>query len=367
MTRNSFFFPLSSTWIVVLFSFCLVQVSAQPGTPNGEFYPQGEAGVDYNITNKSSKKEGQWIRVWPNGNLYYCGQFENGTPKGGFRFFYEDGRLMSEVNHIENGRKAFTKLYRPDGSLQAEGMYMTSNQLDEQGEPKRLKQGEWKYYDANNRLRLQEGYNLDELHGITMSFGANGQKLEHGSYVQGERDGKWVNWDELGTKLSEINYRNGRFHGMCTIHFSNGRPQTMGMYQDGVEIGFWKQFMDDGTLQTTRQFDQGNLVQEIHENGPVLLTFSDGRPKEEFTVVNQKKSGPFKEWHDVGEWIIVEELDEETGEVVRKRTLTGEAIRREGEYKDGKLDGDVYHYNLNGRLHLVESYANGTLQSSEKQ
>ena len=88
---------------------------------------------------------------------------------------------MSEVSHIENGRKAFSKLYRPDGSLQAEGMYMTSNQLDAQGEPKRLKQGEWKYYDTSNLLRLHESYNLDILHGGTMSFSANGKKIEQGS------------------------------------------------------------------------------------------------------------------------------------------------------------------------------------------
>jgi hypothetical protein len=31
------------------------------------------------------------------------------------------------------------------------------------------------------------------------------------------------------------------------------------------------------------------------------------------------------------------------------------------------LDGDVYNYDLNGRLLLIERYENGTLISSEKQ
>ena len=101
--------------------------------------------------------------------------------------------------------------------------------------------------------------------------------------------------------------------------------------------------------------------------GAVLLTFSDGRPREEFEVVNQLKSGPFREWHDTGEWTIEESIDPETGDPIRKRILTGEAIRREGEYVNGKLDGDVYNYDLNGRLLLIEHFEDGTIKSSEKQ
>lgn len=361
--------PLSPfRWIL---SACLAalfvgETSAQPGSPNGGHYPAGIAGVDFNTVNSRNKKDGTWIRVWPNGNLYYAGQFDDGAPTGGFLFFYEDGQVMSEVSHIENGRKSFTKTFRPDGSVQAEGMYMTSRELDANGEPVRVKQGEWKYFDSKGQLRLKEHYNADVLHGPTQTFASNGQSLEEGQYLQGERDGKWITRDELGTKLSEINYANGQFHGMCTVHYGNGRPQSVGLYQNGVETGYWKTFMEDGTLQTTRQFEQGTLIREIHENGPVLLTFSDGRPKEEFTVSKQLKTGAFREWHDVGEWVIIEELDPESGETIRKRTLAGDAIRREGEYVDGKLHGEVYHYNLSGRLHLIETYENGVLTSTQK-
>ena len=272
---------------------------------------------------------------------------------------------MSEVTHIENGRKAFTKLFRQGGSLQAEGMYMTSRKLNEQGEPMRLKQGEWVYYDANGQVRLKESYNMDVLHGPAVTLSKNGKRLEEGSYVDGERDGTWKTWDELGTVLSEIGYRDGVFHGMCKINYANGRPQTVGMYDTGKENGYWKSFMEDGTVQTTRQFDHGELLKEIHENGAVLLTFSDGRPREEFEVVNQLKSGPFREWHDTGEWTIEESIDPETGDPIRKRILTGEAIRREGEYVNGKLDGDVYNYDLNGRLLLIERLKMGRLKAAK--
>lgn len=354
--------------LVLCFTLFIGHASwAQPGTPSGGNYPAGQAGIDFNVNNAKNNKEGKWIRVWPNGNLYYVGQFKDGKPSGQFKFFFESGELMSEVTHIENGRKAFTKLYRQGGSLQAEGMYMTSRKLNEQGEPMRLKQGEWVYYDASGQVRLKESYNMDVLHGPAVTLSKNGKRLEEGSYVDGERDGTWKTWDEFGTVLSEIGYRDGVFHGLCKINYANGRPQTVGMYDTGKENGYWKSFMEDGTVQTTRQFDHGELLKEIHENGAVLLTFSDGRPREEFEVVNQLKSGPFREWHDTGEWTIEESIDPETGDPIRKRILTGEAIRREGEYVNGKLDGDVYNYDLNGRLLLIERFEDGTLKSSEKQ
>ncbi len=347
-------------------AFNVDEVLSQPGTPNGGFYPTGSAGVDYNLTNPKNKKEGTWIRVWPNGNLYYLGQFENGHPTGGFTFYYETGEIMSEVIQIENGRKAFTKMYRKGGALQAEGMYMRSTELDQNREPLRLKQGEWKYYDAQENLRLIESYDHDVLNGPSISYGKQGQELERGGYDSGDRNGTWRTWDELGVLLSEISYRAGAFHGLCKINYANGRPQTIGRYEHGQEQGYWKSFMEDGTLQTTRHFENGELIEEIHENGVVFLTFPDGRPRAEFSVVEQQKSGPFREWHDAGEWVIEEELDPDSGETLRKRVLVGEAIRREGEYVDGKLEGAVYYYDLNGRLQKSERYENGKRVSAEK-
>ena len=138
------------------------------------------------------------------------------------------------------------------------------------------------------------------------------------------------------------------------------------MYRDGKEAGFWKTFSENGTLENTRQFEDGQLIKEIHENGNVLLTYPDGRPREEYNVVDQKKDGPFREWHDAGQWALEEQVDPISGEAFFRRVLDGELIRREGEYVNGMLDGEVYHFDQNSRLHLVEVYENGKLIRSEQ-
>ncbi|MFZ8835533.1 MAG: toxin-antitoxin system YwqK family antitoxin [Flavobacteriales bacterium] len=340
---------------------------AQPGTPDGGNYPEGVAGVDYNLKNSKNKRDGLWIRVWSNGNLYYKGQFKDGQPTGGFTFFYEDGNIMSEVNHIENGRKSFTKHYRPDGSVQAEGMYVTSNQLDENGEPLRLKQGEWNYFDPNGIKRLVENYNQNTLHGPTETFGSESQSLEKEIYVDGKKDGVWTKRDESGTMIHELNYRNGDFHGFCKQFYPNGRVQSMGSYESGKMNGFWGYFGENGQIEKKIQYELGKVIDEVYVNGTFELTYPDERPKETFTVVEGNRTGTFKEWHDTGKWVIQEELDRKSGETIRKRVLQGTKIKRQGEYKEGKLHGEVLHYDLNGRLHLIETYENGELKSTRKQ
>lgn len=351
--------------IIVISGMTLSFGWAQPGLAAGDDWPAGEAGIDYNLKDASRKKDGIWIRVWPNGNLYYKGQFEHGIPRGLFRFYYESGHVMSEMLNMENGRKSQAKIFRENGSLQAEGLYQRSPTLDENGEPLRQKQGEWRYYDAQGQVRMIETYNFDQLHGKSQTFAKNGKEIESGTYHFGERDGAWKTWDETGILLSEIGYSNGKFDGICRVNYSNGMPQSIGMYRDGAEHGFWKTFMEDGTLETTRKFEFGQLITEVFENGDVLLTFPDGRPREEFSVVEQKKEGAFRKWHDVGAWALKEELDEYSGESFFRRVLEGEAISVEGEYVNGVLEGEVYHYDKNGRLHRIEFWEAGKLVNIE--
>lgn len=361
-----FFFKCCRAFATLLcIFFPLANGSAQPGLPGSPDWIQGEAGIDFNLNNEANKKDGPWLRVWPNGNLYYVGGFEDGMPKGEFTFYFESGEVMSEVIHTSGGKRAFTKLFRPNGSKQGEGLYIASSELDENNEPIRKKQGEWKYFDQADNVRLVEHYANDILEGATQSFGQQGQLLEEGEYKQGNRHGIWKTWDETSILLSEIGYDNGHFHGTCRVSHSSGRPRSIGLYKHGQEHGFWKTFSEDGTLENTRQFEEGELIKEIHENGEVLLTFSDGRPREEFTVVNQKKEGPFREWYDAGEWSLEEDTDPVSGEKFFRRVLAGELVRREGEYVNGMLEGEVYHYDKSHRLQLIEIYEQGKLISSE--
>ena len=340
---------------------------AQPDIQIGPKWPEGQAGSDYNVLDSKGRKEGPWIRVWPAGSIYYVGSFAGDVPEGMFFHYYETGELMSEIMHLDRGRKSIAKHFRTDGSVQAEGLYLTENEINEDKEALRQKHGEWKFYDKTGQLRLLETYQYGTLDGETKTTAANGGIIESGSYASGERDGLWKTFSETGTLLSEIGYENGGFEGICRVNYASGMPRSIGKYKEGLEDGFWKTFLEDGKVETTRQFEAGELIQEIPENGTVLRLFPDERPKEEFTVVDTKKEGAFQEWHDNGEWTLVEEIDEMSGETFVRRVIQGQQVRREGEYKDGLLEGDVFHFDKNGRIHKTERFEAGKLVESRDQ
>jgi antitoxin component YwqK of YwqJK toxin-antitoxin module len=340
---------------------------SQPNTKiNRSDWPDGEAGVDYNLLDDGGMRQGEWIRVWPSGTLYYKGQFKDDNPVGEFTFFYESGTVMTELNHANRGKRMFARHFREGGSLRAEGTYLESPLLASTGEPTRVKNGEWHFYDDGGTLRLKETYSYGELAGTTTSFHVNGSIVEQGAYSDDERDGTWKTFSETGQLLTEFNYSGGMFHGMMRSFYPTGRPNTIGLYEHGQEAGAWKVFTEEGLVERTIFFEDGEQLREVYENGLFETTFPDGRMRTGYSYKGGKKDGMFQEWHDVGEYVIVEETDPETGEILRRQILEGAELRREGEYIEGKLEGEITYYHISGRVSHIELYENGKLISTDK-
>ena len=134
---------------------------AQPG-PDTSAWPDGRPGADFNVTDANGLKQGRWIRVYPNGKLYYSGSFQDGRPVGHFTFFRETGKVLSEVQHEEGTNIAKAILYREDGANHR-GSYETV-QVD--GAWTQWKTGRWQAVDKQGRLRLEEHYVRDTLDGV---------------------------------------------------------------------------------------------------------------------------------------------------------------------------------------------------------
>jgi len=361
--RTTFTRHLPICLAVVLAFGISLPVLAQPGDGlvDRSTWPKGEAGVDFNVTDAQGNRQGAWIRVWPNGKLYYEGQFENDNPVGTFKFYHETGELMSVLHHTSGGERVWAEHFRPDGTKSAEGLYLRSRQLDENGEPERIKHAQWKYLDAGEQLRLLETYNQGVLEGPYAGYNDKGQLLEEGQYASGQRDGTWKTYNEMGTELSEINYSEGLFDGATRVYYDSGRPMMMGLYEAGNEAGVWITFLPDGQIEQRRFFTDGVLTKEEFVNGTFEEVFEDGRPRSEYTYKDGVRHGMFREWHDVGGPVIKERRDELTGESYYEEVMEGLQLKKEGEYVEGKVDGTLYFYDLNGRVIKEEQYSEGKL------
>lgn len=341
-----------------------VPASAEVPAALKALWPPGQPGVDYNLTDAKGLRTGTWMRVYPTGALYYTGGFRAGKPLGTFTFYYESGERMSVIVHDATGDGMQATHYRKDGTVRAEGRYLPSGKLNEEGEPAREKDGLWKYYDERGTLRLEEGYRLGVLHGPTRLLDAAGKVLETGGWLDGERDGMWTRFDAQGQVLSEISYAMGLFDGPHRTFAAPGKPEREGQYVEGEPHGIWKLYEPNGNLRTIQKFEAGTLVQEQRHNGTFEDFYPSGLPKSVITYKLSKPEGPFREWHDVGTFELVESTDPETGEPDVRKTPVGVQVKREGAYLDGQLHGKVTHYTERGAVEKVETWERGVLKSS---
>jgi antitoxin component YwqK of YwqJK toxin-antitoxin module len=333
---------------------------AQPGTLTNASNNMvaGVAGVDYNNINSSGEKQGLWIRVWPNGNLYYKGQFSNGTPIGSFLYFYETGELMSSLEHSDQITTAIH--YRLKGSISAFGNYLPAV-----GDAAPRKNGAWGFVNDNAvQIRL-ETFADGELDGEYWVRDYKGRTVEAGAYSANEKHGLWSTYYDNDAVRQEVNYSNGELEGSFTTFHPNTNPKIKGQYLEGQEDGSWKTYADTGELELIIKYSYGKRIEEIRINGTYEEIFIDGRSKSEYTYRDKELDGPYRIWFDCGEYMIEAFNDPETGELLQKRVLVGDQVQEEGSYTQGKLDGPRYVYDIKGRLIDKENYLNGVLQEQD--
>lgn len=326
----------------------------------GKVFPQGTAGVDYNLRNPRGKKEGPWIRLYKNHPdvLYYRGQFSNGVPTGSFEFYNQDGSLSSVVNHVQDSTINDVTYYHADGrTVKSAGRYTGSLQ---EGKWVRKKEGVWKTYDAAGVLRAEEAYTADQLDGSCKYFYASGAMVGIYSYKGGQLDGPFTTWYDNGKKDKEGAYLRGDLEGKYQSWYESGQPEMEGSYALGVKEGTWFFFNRNGLPEVTILYKKGTETKRRFENGTFTDHYPSGIPKSEYTYEDGKKNGPFREWYDLGQFVQVpgSKEDAEIGIMFRQK-LEGTQLRVQGDYVDDHPEGEVIYYTDRGSIQKIEVWEGG--------
>ncbi|MFT5921610.1 MAG: antitoxin component YwqK of YwqJK toxin-antitoxin module [Flavobacteriales bacterium] len=353
------------TWkIYLLLSalFISASVYAQPG----KAMPDGQAGVDYNRVDTQGLKQGNWVRVYENGKLYYKGLFENDVPLGEFWFWYDTGEAMSKVIHLEGSRHMEVINYHKNGHLMSKGEYREGVSIVD-GIIEKLKSGEWTFYNDEGLLKTEENYSNGLRNGKSITYFTSGKVLLEYNFVNDLREGPWIEYFENGRTKSEGSSLAGDFDGPFSLFLPSGSPKITGSYVKGTKDGIWIHFNSSGTIQLTTKYSKGAEIASRRENGEFTDYFESGIPEAYYEIEHGLKEGPFKEFYDQGEW-IQEAMDEPQpgGGIQFKEKLLNTQVLREGDYLEGKLEGPVTYYDERGRIIRIENYVDGVLESTEE-
>jgi antitoxin component YwqK of YwqJK toxin-antitoxin module len=146
-----------------------------------------------------------------------------------------------------------------------------------------FRHGPEKRWFSGTKIRSEQTYIDDELHGEAKTYFPNGRLSKRGHYHRGDRVGLWTEWTEKGPIQSETtfkkglmdgarrffyeneqlksehHYRIGIIHGPSKGYFPNGKRRFKGRYGDNVRQGTWIAYDENGRVVKTESFVDGKL------------------------------------------------------------------------------------------------------------
>jgi len=262
----------------------------------------------------------------------------------------------------------------------AEGQNGPSNQFDDAGR----KTG---YWQIKGNMQDKPGYAPDAM-------------VEEGAYANGKKEGKWKRYYPNGKLKSEINYTNDKPNGLYKVYYENGNLEEEANFTSspasiGRQTGSFKRFHSNGTIHQEFFFaDNGMKTGEqkvYHENGKEALVYSMVDGKEEGLIKYFDDKGKLTKQKELRGGVLVEgsikdytptfsdpipvadkskkpEVEEaETNDAAMFRPNGYNILYndnnlkvKQGDFKNGQLwNGEDFVYNRNGILKKVEVYKNG--------
>ena len=217
-----------------------------------------------------------WVRWYKVNILKRVGNFELVDPmykKKVLKGRYKDGEMHGKVEEYYDGVLASIATYefgdqtgpyqyfRPDGSLEEEGMVEKGSviskskiKFDEKGKPLNGAQEDWAYGTGN--------YLNGKRHGKFVKKNQKDEIVAVTNFNKGEKDGlHWQNDSSVlfGIKHKEVNYKNDELNGPYKYFNDHGQITHEGLYKNGKKHGESRDFYPSGRIKCVNKYVEGEL------------------------------------------------------------------------------------------------------------
>jgi antitoxin component YwqK of YwqJK toxin-antitoxin module len=236
--------------------------------------------TDINKTDQNGKKQGLWIKTFPNKSIMYEGHFKNGHPVNEFRRYYENSTLRSLLIFSNDGIEAIGTFYHPNGYLSSKGLYINQK-----------KEGKWQFYSKyiKEYLISEDQYIGNIRNGLSVKYYPDGSIAERINYINDIKQGEWLQYYPSGAICLKSNYHNEKIDGKYEVWFENGQIQFSGQYKNDARDGKWYIYNEDGTIKYDMEYNQGvtnNRQMDIDES-----EYLDSLGKNQGKIADPEKTG----------------------------------------------------------------------------
>lgn len=208
-----------------------------------------QAITDTNRIDQQGRKQGYWVKKFPNGNKQYEGMFRDDHPAGEFKRFYDDKTVSSILIYSSDGKTADARMFHPNGFIAARGKYIDQ-----------MKEGKWEFFSSvvKGFLINEEYFSKNLRNGFSLKFYSDSTVAEKIRYVMGKKEGEWLQYYQGGKLFLKSNYSGGLLNGKFEVWFENGNNQISGTYKNNLRDGKWSIFNEDGSLKYEISYTDGN-------------------------------------------------------------------------------------------------------------
>lgn len=330
------------------------------------YYSTGAVRIEKQFTDGNAS--GKWIYYFSNGKVEQTGNYANNSQVGKWEEFNSDGVLIEEMLLDENGKlNGVVKKYSSTGKLISEQNYSKG---DLQA---------YKCFNEAGRLLKEAKKEKGVIH--LCSYTEQGQMLQEGDLLNGERDGIWKFYFPNGKLKATETYVKGSLEGPFKNYHRNGKISSEGVCKDGEKEGLEKTYHLNGTLSGLGFYKEGKLngFEEEYNQFGVLVSsiyWLDGN--QDGTATYYHPNGKIQSIDYFKEDLFIGRKEFDTNGVVindvkfnfPKDTLIGKHVNGKTDkmipYVGGAKQGLVKWIHGNGQTEVEANYVNNVRHGEYK-
>ena len=270
--------------------------------------------------------------------------------------YYPDGKVLQTFTYNAGKKEGLSKEYDKDGNiitlLEYTNDFLVSRDRINRTDKNGLKQGDWKEFYQNGRIKTEKSYKDDLVHGYYKEYDIHGKLVltmlyENGAIVKSRVE------DEPDIEI-------------VNKHDEDGKLIYSGPYRNKIPVGVHREYGKDGKVTNAFIYnDNGLLLSEGivdeagNRNGKWKDLFSNGKVQAEGQFTDNRRTGQWKFYN-------ISEKVEQTGSYNNNRPdglwnwyYDSGALRKEEEYFQGQRDGRSTEYSESGDIIAQGQYSDG--------
>ncbi|NLB63431.1 MAG: hypothetical protein GX801_04910 [Fibrobacter sp.] len=186
---------------------------------------------------------------------------------------------------------------------------------------KMVRHGSFERFDDKGNKRDSINYNMNQRHGIEISWHPNGEIAKKCNWTDGFLDGLCDEFTDQGQKVQSVTWVKGKLHGPKLIWNREGVKTEEIHYKDGLQDSLYQRWNDKGVLKHSVTYLEGRKhgeekmwceeeqyadvirEQRIWEHGKregieTYYVCIDGEISGILTWENDKMHGPYTYWEE---------------------------------------------------------------------